>query len=159
MLDVDGPVERSDAELVDALRRGEEAALVELWRRHHSATVRISARLVGNADAEDLAQEAMLGLWRAAPLAEHHLDYVRDERGPVARLQLLGPEGTLLAADAPAGMDWQNRFLYAPAIRIAGGSNEVQRNIMGERVLGLPREPQVDRDVPFRDLARRGSGA
>jgi alkylation response protein AidB-like acyl-CoA dehydrogenase len=74
-------------------------------------------------------------------------------------LQLLGPEGALLAADAPAGMDWQNRFLYAPAIRIAGGSNEVQRNIMGERVLGLPREPQVDRDVPFRDLARRGGGA
>lgn len=65
MLDVDGPVERSDAELVDALRRGEEAALVELWRRHHSATVRISARLVGNADAEDLAQEAFLAMHRA----------------------------------------------------------------------------------------------
>jgi alkylation response protein AidB-like acyl-CoA dehydrogenase len=72
-------------------------------------------------------------------------------------LSLLGPEGALVAQDAPAGADWQLRFLYAPAIRIAGGSNEVQRNIMGERVLGLPREPQVDRDVPFRDLGRRGS--
>ena len=72
-----------------------------------------------------------------------------------ASLMLLGPEGQLMADDAPAGTEWQARFLFAPAIRIAGGSNEVQRNIMGERVLGLPREPQVDRDVPFRDLSRQ----
>ena len=80
------------------------------------------------------------------------------EGGVTKAAQVLGPEGALLAPDAPGGMDWQNRFLYAPAIRIAGGSNEVPRNIMGERVLGLPREPQVDRDVPFRDLPRRGAG-
>jgi alkylation response protein AidB-like acyl-CoA dehydrogenase len=72
-------------------------------------------------------------------------------------LAMLGPEGQLLDGDLPAGTDWQARFLYAPAIRIAGGSNEVQRNIMAERVLGLPGDIRTDRDVPFRDLGRSGS--
>ncbi len=70
-----------------------------------------------------------------------------------AALALLGPDGMLDGAGLGDG-DWQARFLHAPAIRIAGGSNEVQRTIMGERVLGLPREPAVDRDVAFRKLTR-----
>ncbi len=72
-------------------------------------------------------------------------------------LEVLGPEGQLLDDDAPAGTEWQARFLFAPAIRIAGGSNEVQRNIMAERVLGLPGDIRTDRDVAFRDLGRGAS--
>ncbi|MBK6855358.1 MAG: acyl-CoA dehydrogenase family protein [Microthrixaceae bacterium] len=71
-----------------------------------------------------------------------------------AALEMLGPEGMLLDDTLAAGVDWQQRFLYAPAIRIAGGSNEVQRNIMAERVLGLPGELRVDRDVPFRQIPK-----
>ncbi|CAN5636924.1 acyl-CoA dehydrogenase [soil metagenome] len=68
-------------------------------------------------------------------------------------LAIEGPAGTLAGPDAPERGQWQGRFLHAPAIRIAGGSNEIQRNIIGERVLGLPGEARVDRDVPFRRLA------
>jgi alkylation response protein AidB-like acyl-CoA dehydrogenase len=49
---------------------------------------------------------------------------------------------------------WAKHLLGAPGYRIAGGSDEIQRNILGERVLGLPSEPRVDRGIPFRDVPR-----
>ncbi len=60
-----------------------------------------------------------------------------------------GPDGMLLA-DAPGDGLWQGRLLSALAIKIAGGTNEIQHNVLGERVLGLPPEPRTDRDQPFR---------
>jgi alkylation response protein AidB-like acyl-CoA dehydrogenase len=49
---------------------------------------------------------------------------------------------------------WGEHVLGAPGYRIAGGSDEVQRNIVGERVLGLPAEPRVDKDVSFAEAQR-----
>ena len=46
--------------------------------------------------------------------------------------------------------------LFSPGPSIYGGSDEVQKNIIGERVLGLPKEPGNDRTIPFRDLAKNG---
>ncbi len=63
-------------------------------------------------------------------------------------LGLEGPYGALAAPDAPAGGAWQRTFLFAPALRIAGGSDQVQRNVMGERVLRLPAEPRSTRTFP-----------
>jgi acyl-CoA dehydrogenase len=58
-------------------------------------------------------------------------------------LKLEAAYGTLDRADAPDHGAWQQLFLGAPAVRIAGGSDEIQRNILAERVLGLPREPEA----------------
>ena len=49
---------------------------------------------------------------------------------------------------------WSEHVLGAPGYKIAGGSDEIQRNIIGERVLGLPAEPRVDKDLPFSEAQR-----
>ena len=53
---------------------------------------------------------------------------------------------------------WTEHLLGAPGYRIAGGSDEIQRNIIGERVLGLPGEPRVDKDLPFSAAQRAARG-
>jgi hypothetical protein len=45
-------------------------------------------------------------------------------------------------------------FLNGRIMSIAGGSNQIQRNIISERILGLPREPNADSDKPFREVRR-----
>jgi alkylation response protein AidB-like acyl-CoA dehydrogenase len=69
-------------------------------------------------------------------------------------MSLLGPSATLWGDDAPDDARWQDQFLSQWASRIGGGTDEVQRNVIGERVLGLPRDPVSDKDVPWRELVR-----
>jgi alkylation response protein AidB-like acyl-CoA dehydrogenase len=78
------------------------------------------------------------------------------KRNAELALAIEGAAGMLAGDDAPSGGAWQQSFLNAPSIRIAGGSDEVQRNLLGDRALGLPPEPRVDKGIPFRDLAGEG---
>ena len=67
-------------------------------------------------------------------------------------MSVLGAAGMLDSPHTPGGGQVQHRALSSPGASIAGGTDEIQRGIVGERVLGLPKEPRTDRDVPFNDL-------
>jgi alkylation response protein AidB-like acyl-CoA dehydrogenase len=60
-------------------------------------------------------------------------------------VDLLGPAGALWGDDGPEGGRWASGLLASFAMHIGGGTDEIQRNIIAETVLGLPREPSVDR--------------
>jgi alkylation response protein AidB-like acyl-CoA dehydrogenase len=65
---------------------------------------------------------------------------------------VLGPR--LVADHGDGTFRWTEHVLGAPGYRIAGGSDEIQRTIIGERLLGLPPEPRADRNVPWKEIPR-----
>lgn len=76
-----------------------------------------------------------------------------------AGIEILGPHGVLAGPDGPADGRYAEAVVFSTASSIYGGTDEIQRNVIGERALGLPREPSVDRGVPFRDVsANQSSG-
>nr|WP_231896000.1 acyl-CoA dehydrogenase family protein [Gordonia sp. LAM0048] len=66
---------------------------------------------------------------------------------------LLGND--IAVATDPSRFAWTEHLLGSPGYRLAGGTDQIQRNIIGERVLGLPPEPRADKDRPFSARDRR----
>jgi alkylation response protein AidB-like acyl-CoA dehydrogenase len=81
------------------------------------------------------------------------LDFVQELRGPegmlVSDYTMRRPESAL-----EGGSDLTKQFLRSRANSIEGGTSEIMRNILGERVLGLPGEPRVDKDLPWSKVPR-----
>src|SRR4051794_14283115 len=74
-------------------------------------------------------------------------------RGAHFAADVVGPR---LVADTGqwGAFSWGELLLSVPALRILGGTEEIMKNILAERVLGLPKEPGVDPNTPFRELRR-----
>jgi len=68
--------------------------------------------------------------------------------------ELLGAEGMIGGQDSPRSADATYAMLNAFFTSIGGGTDQIQRNIIGERVLGLPKEPEVDKGVPFSQVRK-----
>jgi len=94
--------------------------------------------------------EGSIGKAVGAPLGQEMASFAMELQGAMGAL--LDPEL------APQEALWQEAYLGAPGLRIAGGTDEILRNIIAERVLGLPPEIRVDKDRPFREIpAGRGA--
>ncbi|MGB5759434.1 MAG: acyl-CoA dehydrogenase family protein [Acidimicrobiales bacterium] len=69
-------------------------------------------------------------------------------------LRIVGADGMLAGASSSTDPGIAELALHASAPSIYGGSDQIQRNILGERTLGLPKEPGPDRNTPFQDLPK-----
>ena len=75
-----------------------------------------------------------------------------DRRGRPASPTCVGPD----ALDEDA--EWAYMISFLPGLKSAGGTEEILRNTIGERVLGLPPEPRLDKGIPFSELRAQGEG-
>ena len=135
---------RAEGKAGDPLVRQEIARLMELtytarWTADRAAAARAAGRPPG--------PEGSLGKLASSAIARQ-----------AARVHSLiaGAPGLLAGPGSPLDGTIAEVFLSVPAISIAGGTDEIQRTIIGERILGLPREPDAYRDLPFRDVPRSG---
>ena len=106
----------------------------------------VTARIKG----EQPGAEASIRKAMADDHGRHILELAKDLAGAAGMLADAGPMG------ADAGM-WTHGFLFSPALTIGGGTSVVQRNIIAERVLGLPHDIDVEQGMTWSETRRRSA--
>ena len=140
--------------------------LVELARQRGLTGDRATRQLIAKAHVNDymqaqlakrLAEAMMAGTAdaTAASLIKLGVGIITPLRAAAA-IEIAGPRGVAWA-DGEPGEAVSINFLNGRILSIAGGSNQIQRNIISERMLGLPREVSADSDKPFREVLRGAS--
>jgi alkylation response protein AidB-like acyl-CoA dehydrogenase len=115
--------------------------------------LRRAASHVGDRVTVGMRTGAFKGDWGSLLKLGLGLDTLR--RGEIG-VSVAGADGVIWSDDGNADQGTAGRtWLDARGISIAGGTNEMQRNIVSERLLGMPREPSTDRGVPFSEVVRR----
>ncbi|MDT7645332.1 MAG: hypothetical protein QOC75_2332 [Pseudonocardiales bacterium] len=128
--------------------------LVRLWTRAEAARL-TNVRAAAQRGAKVPGPEGSIAKLQMAELNKAIFELCVDLRGNEG-MQIEGYEMSRPDRSSGAGgsTDIRRAWLRSLANSIEGGTSEVMRNILGERVLGLPGEPRVDRDVAWKDVPR-----
>ena len=140
-------------QFADDLEIDGESALEDRQVREQIADYVVKARGLKNTSLRTLTAlsqgrppgpEASMGKLVGAVLQQEAASFAMELAGTAGAL--LDPETT------PSAAAWQERYLALPGLRIAGGTDEVLRNIIAERVMGLPSDARADKGIAFKDI-------
>jgi alkylation response protein AidB-like acyl-CoA dehydrogenase len=155
----EGPIAQAVAAYADAARAGRDDPgeldqLMRLWTRAEAARL-TNLRAAQDRDSETPGPQASIAKLQMAQLNKAIYDLATDFSGPAGLLftdyTQTQPEFTTVRGGTG---DLNYDYLRALANSIEGGTSEILYNILGERVLGLPPEPRVDKDLPWNEATR-----
>jgi alkylation response protein AidB-like acyl-CoA dehydrogenase len=126
----------------DPLLRQEAAGLTTTVRTARWTAARIAA---ARAAGRPPGPEGSLGKLAASQIAQE---------SAAVHARISGAAGLLTGPSSELGGTIAEILISVPAVSIAGGTDEIQHNIVSERILGLPREPDNSKNIPFRDVPR-----
>jgi len=130
-------IARTDAEVRQATVKALSLARTAEWTSRRAKAARVLGKPPG--------PEGSLG-----KLAASHVARASSH----AHMLISGADAMLSGADGPMGGLVAEILVSVPAVSIAGGTDEIQLNIISERVLGMPKDPQIDLERAFRDVPK-----